>query len=81
MDIENGTTEELNGTYFYHGHANVSAQELFWLIFAESFAEHQGLAIETSAMIIAGWPILPKPKDWGIQPGNQRRFKTFSKNF
>ncbi|RYJ12655.1 hypothetical protein C5Y41_20400 [Rahnella variigena] len=59
------TTETLNGTYFYHGHANVSAQELFWLIFAESFAEHQGLAIETSAMIIAGWPILPKPKGLG----------------
>lgn len=46
------TTEELNGTYFYHGLDNVTAQELFWLIFLEAFAKHEGLAIEIAAMII-----------------------------
>jgi hypothetical protein len=54
------TTEELNGTYFYHGHTNVTKQELFWLIFLEGFANHIGWEIETAAMILAGQPILPK---------------------
>lgn len=54
------TTEELNGTYFYHGHANVTRQELFWLIFLESFTDHTGREVETAAMILAGQPILPE---------------------
>lgn len=54
------TTEELNGIYFYHGHANVTRQELFWLIFLESFANHTGWEVETAAMVLAGQPILPK---------------------
>jgi len=59
------TTEELNGTYFYHGHENVSAQELFWLIFLEEFSKHEGLAIETAATILSGWPLIPKKKGLG----------------
>jgi hypothetical protein len=54
------TTEELGGTYFYHGNANVTSQELFWLIFAEGLANHLGFEVETAAMILAGQPILPK---------------------
>lgn len=54
------TTEELNGTYFYHGHANVTREELFWLIFAESLADHLGVSVETAATILAGQPILKK---------------------
>lgn len=54
------TTEELGGTYFYHGNANVTPQELFWLIFAEGLANHLGIEVETAAMILAGQPILPK---------------------
>ncbi len=54
------TTEELNGTYFYNGHANVTQQELFWLIFLEGFADRTGWGVETAAMILAGQPILPK---------------------
>lgn len=34
------TTEELNGTYYYHGMDNVTAQELFWIIFVEEFVKH-----------------------------------------
>ncbi|UHM90292.1 STM2901 family protein [Rahnella victoriana] len=59
------TVEEINGTYFYHGLANVSPQELFWLIFAEAFAKHEGIAVETASMIIVGWPIIPKFKGLG----------------
>lgn len=62
------TTEELGGTYFYHGMDNVTAQELFWLIFLEAFAKHEGLAVETAAMIIAGWPLIPKQKGLGKSP-------------
>jgi len=54
------TTEELGGTYFYHGNANLTPQELFWLIFAEFLADHLGVGIETAATILAGQPILPK---------------------
>ena len=64
------TTETLNGTYFYHGHANVTKEELFWLIFIESFADHSGMAVETAATIIAGQPILPKRKVLGAK-GNK----------
>lgn len=54
------TTEELGGTYFYHGNANVSKEELFWLIFAESLADHLGVSVETAATILAGQLILKK---------------------
>lgn len=54
------TTEELGGTYFYHGHANVTPQELFLLIFSENLADHLGIEVETAAMILAGQPVLPK---------------------
>jgi len=54
------TVEELGGTYFYHGNANVTPQELFWLIFAENLADQLGVSVETAATILAGQPILPK---------------------
>lgn len=64
------TTETLTGTYFYHGHDNVTAQELFWLIFLESFSNHTGIAIETAATILAGQQILPKRQVLGAK-GNK----------
>jgi hypothetical protein len=54
------TTEELGGTYFYHGNANVTKEELFWLILAESLADQLGVSVETAATILAGQPIIPK---------------------
>ncbi len=39
------TTEELNGTYFYHGQSNLSAGELFDVIFLEQFCDEPGLAL------------------------------------
>ncbi|QMI03638.1 STM2901 family protein [Citrobacter sp. RHB25-C09] len=59
------TVEELGGTYFYHGNANVTPQELFWLIFAESLANHTGISVETAATILAGQPLVPKRKVLG----------------
>ncbi|MDF1893998.1 hypothetical protein GW579_02695 [Rahnella sp. Lac-M11] len=53
------TTEELSGTYFYHGHANVTAQELFLLIYVERLSEHLGLDVTTTAMILGGQPWIP----------------------
>lgn len=37
------TTEELNGTYFYAGRANLSASELLFTIFCEQVAEQLGV--------------------------------------
>ncbi|WP_134705302.1 STM2901 family protein [Rahnella sp. CJA17(1/100)] len=59
------TTETLGGTYFYHGNDNVMKEELFWLIFLESFSNHTGIEIETAATIIAGAPLIPKRKVLG----------------
>lgn len=48
------TTEELNGTYFYHGQSNLSAGELFDVIFLEQFCDELGIGIESGAAILAG---------------------------
>lgn len=55
------TTEELNGTYFYHGQSNLSAGELFDVIFIEQFCDEHGIGIESGAAILAGQPWL-KPE-------------------
>ncbi len=52
------TTEELNGTYFYHGQSNLSAGELFDVIFLEQFCDELGISIESGAAILAGQPWL-----------------------
>ncbi|MEB7600481.1 STM2901 family protein [Raoultella terrigena] len=52
------TTEELDGTYFYHGQANLSPGELFDVIFLEQFCDELGIAIESGAAILAGQPWL-----------------------
>ncbi|BCU56739.1 STM2901 family protein [Enterobacter kobei] len=60
------TTEEANGTYWYHGHSNLSAGELFDLIFLEQFCDELDIGIESGAAILAGQPWLKtrqKPRD------------------
>lgn len=37
------TVEQLNGTYFYAGRANLSAGELFLMVFCEQVAEQLGI--------------------------------------
>jgi len=59
------TIEEPGGTYFYQGNANVTPEELFWLIFAENQANHLGVSAETAATIFSGQPLIPKRKVLG----------------
>lgn len=58
IDEQMDTTEELNGTYFYHGQSNLSAGELFDVIFLEQFCDELGIGIESGAAILAGQPWL-----------------------
>ena len=37
------TVEELNGRYFYAGRSNLTAAELFFMIFCETTADHFGI--------------------------------------
>ncbi|HAT1575059.1 TPA: hypothetical protein I8Y25_001411 [Raoultella ornithinolytica] len=50
------TTEERNRTYFYRGHPNVTAGELFDLIFIEQLADALGMTTEGVSMILIGQP-------------------------
>lgn len=45
------TTEELNNTYFYAGRPNLTAAELFFMIFCEEVAERLG--VDDFAAIVA----------------------------
>ena len=53
------TTEERNGTYFYHGHTNVTPGELFDLIFIEQLADALGITTESVSMVLIGQPFIP----------------------
>ena len=50
------TVEELGGTYFYHGQANLTPGELFDVIFLEQFCDELGIGIESGAAILSGQP-------------------------
>ncbi|WP_258328681.1 STM2901 family protein [Citrobacter farmeri] len=64
------TTEEANGTYWYHGHANLTASELFDLIFLEQFCDEPGIGINAGAAILAGQPWLnTRQKPRGAEQG------------
>lgn len=59
------TTEELNGTYFYRGHSNLTPGELVEIIFLEEFCTELGIDAVAGAAIISGQPWLGtrgKPK-------------------
>lgn len=53
------TTEERNGTYYYHGHTNITPGELFDLIFIEQLADALGMTTESISMILIGQPFIP----------------------
>lgn len=59
------TAEELNGTYFYRGHPNLSKIELLNVIFLEEFCKELGIDTVSGAAILSGQPWLGtrgKPK-------------------
>lgn len=47
------TVEELNGTYFYAGKSNLSAAELFFMIFCENVVEQFGLGLSDFSAVAA----------------------------
>lgn len=52
------TTEEANGTYFYHGSTNLTPGELLDIIFLEEFCNEMGIDSVSGAAILAGQPWL-----------------------
>lgn len=61
------TTEELNNTYFYAGRPNLTAGELFFMIFCEEVAEQLGIDdFGAIVAILSGRSVLntrTKPRD------------------
>lgn len=47
------TFEELNGTYFYAGRSNLTASELFFMIFCEHVVDQLGLGIVDFGSVVA----------------------------
>lgn len=52
------TTEEANGTYFYHRSTNLTPGELLDIIFLEEFCNEMGIDSVSGAAILAGQPWL-----------------------
>lgn len=52
------TTEEINGTYFYRGHSNVTPGELLEIIFLEEFCMELRIDAVSGAAILGGQPWL-----------------------
>lgn len=61
------TTEELNGTYFYAGHSNLTTGELLFMVFCEQVASQLGVDDFVAIVaVLSGQNILStrtKPRD------------------
>jgi len=77
------TVEELNGTYFYAGRSNLTASELFFMIFCETATDHFGikdvLAVVSLYSGVNNQKTRRKPK--GAKEGTSRASKTMRKYF
>lgn len=77
------TVEELNGTYFYAGRSNLTASELFFMIFCETTANHFG--IDDLAAVIALYSGVnnqkTRTKPQGAKEGTSRISKAMRKYF
>lgn len=77
------TVEELNGTYFYAGRPNLTAAELFFMIFCETTANHFGT--DDVAAVVALYSGInnqktrTKPK--GAKEGTSRISRTMRRYF
>lgn len=47
------TVEELNGTYFYAGRSNLTASELFFMVFCENVFDQLGLGLVDFGAVVA----------------------------
>lgn len=72
------TVEELNGTYFYAGKANLTASELFFMVFVMNTADHFG--IKDIAAVVALYSGVnnqtTRAKPMDAIPGTSRVSKT-----
>lgn len=59
------TVEELNGTYFYNGIANISAGELFFWILLDEVNDYIGGIenITTISLILLGQPLIKNQRE------------------
>jgi hypothetical protein len=77
------TTEQLHGTYFYAGRANLSASELLFMIFCEQIADQLGVDdFGAIVAIVAGLNIAStRGKFAGATPGTSYASKGARKVF
>ncbi|MBA8199447.1 hypothetical protein HVZ23_16725 [Citrobacter freundii] len=76
------TVEELNGTYFYAGRSNLTASELFFMIFCETTADHFGVDVLAMVALYSGvnnQKTRARPK--GAKEGTSRISKAMRRYF
>lgn len=79
------TVEELNGTYFYAGRSNLTASELFFMVFCENVVDQLGLGLVDFGAVVAiisGRNTLPtRAKPNGAERGTSYASKASRKVF
>lgn len=79
------TVEELNGTYFYAGRLNLTASELFFMVFCENVVGQLGLGLVDFGAVVAivsGRNTLPtRAKPNGAEKGTSYASKASRKVF
>ncbi|WP_330993466.1 STM2901 family protein [Pluralibacter gergoviae] len=79
------TVEELNGTYFYAGRSNLTASELFFMVFCENVIDQLGLGLVDFGAVVAivsGRNTLPtREKPNGAEKGTSYASKASRKVF
>lgn len=77
------TVEELKGTYFYAGKSNLTASELFFMIFCEATADHFGVddVVAVIALYSGANNQKTRTKPKGAKEGTSRISKTMRKFF
>nr|WP_207117311.1 MULTISPECIES: hypothetical protein [Enterobacteriaceae] len=84
-DWDVDTVEELNGTYFYAGRSNLTASELFFMVFCENVVDQLGLGLVDFGAVVAivsGRNTLPtRAKPNGAEKGTSYASKASRKVF
>lgn len=84
-DLDVDTVEELNGTYFYAGRSNLTASELFFMVFCENVVDQLGLGLVDFGAVVAivsGRNTLPtRAKPNGAEKGTSYASKASRKVF
>lgn len=77
------TIEELNGTYFYAGRSNLTASELFFMVFCETTADHFGIddVLAVAALYGGANNQKTRAKPKGAKEGTSRASRAMRKYF